>query len=94
MGDRFGLVWYRADWELPATRVESWEEDGSVYDILLSDPVLVYDNEGDMFIALWEEDDDTGFRGWVDPHDGAVIYGVTHWRQLPEAPGGKHEQTD
>ncbi len=86
---QFGVVWHDAELDLPATRVEKWEEDGEVYDVLLSDPVLVFDNQGEMFIALYEEDDDTGFRGWVDPHDGAVISGVTHWRQLPDPPGGK-----
>lgn len=88
MSDRFGLIWYRADFDLPATKVERWEEDGVFYDCLLSDPALICDNTGEMYIALYEEDSDTGFRGWVDPHDGAVIHGVTHWRQLPDPPGG------
>ena len=85
-GSSFGLVWHGADWDLPATQVDPYEEDGKVYDILLSDPVLIADEQGDLFIAIWEEDASTGFAGWVNPHDGAVISDVKFWRRLPDPP--------
>ena len=90
MRDGYGMVWHRADWDLPATRMETWEEDGETYEILLSDPVLVFDNEGEMYIALYEEDADIGLRGFVED-GGCVMDGVTHWRQLPDPPEGCHE---
>ena len=86
---QFGVVWHRADWDLPATRVETWEDNGSTQETLISDPVLVCDAYGNMSIAQYEEDADIGLRGFVDPHDGAVIHGVTHWRSLPDPPGGR-----
>ena len=89
MRDGYGMVWHRADWDLPATRVETWEEDGETYEMLLSDPVLVCDAYGNMSIAQYEEDADIGLRGFVDA-GGCVLDAVTHWRQLPDPPEGCH----
>lgn len=89
MSKRYGLVWHRADWDLPATRVEAWEADGETYEMLLSDPVLVCDAYGNMQIARYEEDAGIGLRGFVED-GGCVLDGVTHWRQLPDPPEGCH----
>lgn len=87
MRDGYGMVWHRADWDLPATRVEVWEENGDRCEVLISDPVLVCDAYGNMQIAQYEEDADVGLRGFVDA-GGCVLDGVTHWRSLPDPPGG------
>ena len=83
---QFGVVWHDAELDLPATRVETWEEDGETYEMLLSDPVLVCDAYGNMNIAQYEEDADIGLRGFVED-GGCVLDGVTHWRSLPDPPG-------
>ena len=89
MKDGYGMVWHDAELDLPATRVETWEEDGETYEMLLSDPVLVCDAYGSMNIARYEEDASIDLRGFVD--DGVcVMDGVTHWRSLPDPPGGGH----
>ena len=88
MRDGYGMVWHRADWDLPATRVETWEADGDRYEVLISDPVLVCDAYGNMNIARYEEDASIGLRGFVED-GGCVMDGVTHWRSLPDPPGGR-----
>lgn len=87
MSERYGLVWHRADLDLPATRVETWEKDGEIYEMLLSDPVLVCDAYGNLNIARYEEDPGIGLRGFVED-GGCVMDGVTHWTTLPKPPGG------
>ena len=85
---QFGVVWHDAELDLPATRVEVWEENGDRCEVLISDPALVCDAYGNMRIAQYEEDADVGLRGFVDA-GGCVLDAVTHWRSLPDPPGGR-----
>ena len=54
------------------------------YDEYEEDEYEEYDEEE------YEEDADVGLRGFVDA-GGCVLDAVTHWRSLPDPPGGKHE---
>ena len=81
-------LWHNAAFDLPALGVVSFEEDPEQTSVLMSDPVLVYTADGEMFVAEYEEDEAFAFRGWVQTDPGVTIEGVTHWTDLPRPPKG------
>ena len=81
-------LWHNADFDLPALIAVSFEEDPEQTAVLMSDPVLVYTADGEMFVAMYEEDGPIDFRGWVQTDPIDTIDGVTHWTELPSPPKG------
>ena len=81
------IAWFDVAWGGPKLHEERDETDGTVY--LLSDPVLVVTADGEMLVAIREQDPDTGFDGWITPRSSWVIENVTHWAPLPKGPGVK-----
>ena len=79
------IAWFDVAWGAPKLHEEKDEEVGAPF--LLSDPVLVVTKDGEMLVAVYERDPDTGFDGWIEPKSSWVLEDVTHWAPLPKGPG-------
>lgn len=81
-------LWHNAAFDLPALGVVTFEEDPEQTSVLMSDPVLVYTADGEMYVAMYEEDETIDFRGWIAPCCASTLRDVTHWTDLPRPPKG------
>lgn len=82
-------AWLDAAWTTPKLRPMEIGTDGDLSTVYLSKPVLVYTAEGEQLVCRYERDPATGFEGFITEPGGCVLDGVTHWRSLPDPPGGK-----
>jgi len=79
------IAWFDVAWGGPKLHEERDEIDGVPY--LISDPVLVCTKAGEMMVAKFERDPETGFEGWIEPKSSWVLEDVTHWAPPPRGPG-------
>lgn len=80
-------VWMDAAWSTPRLRPMEIGMADDLSTVYLSDPVLVFTDEGEQLVCRYERDPDTGFEGFIS-EDGAQPT-VTHWTTLPKPPGRK-----
>lgn len=78
-------VWMDAAWSTPRLRPMEIGMADDLSTVYLSDPVLVFTDEGEQLVCRYERDPDTGFEGFIS-EDGAQPT-VTHWTTLPKPPG-------
>lgn len=78
-------AWMDAAWSTPRLRPMEIGMVDDLSTVYLSDPVLVFTDEGEQLVCRYERDPETGFEGFIS-EDGAQPT-VTHWTTLPKPPG-------